>query len=80
MLYILIDTWEIPVHVPLFQACLGEAVTLSEVKKVITEWTDAYEGRRSVQFLVFNNFGTLFMHFAHENFEFVLKRTVLSLS
>jgi len=25
------------------QACLGEAVTLSEVKKVITEWTDAYE-------------------------------------
>jgi len=28
-----------------FQACLGEAVTLSEVKKVITEWTDAYEGK-----------------------------------
>ena len=26
---------------------MGEAVTLSEVKKVITEWTDAYEGEYS---------------------------------
>jgi len=31
------------VAAPRKQACLGEAVTLSEVKKVITEWTDAYE-------------------------------------
>ena len=37
--------WWIILHVFSFQACLGEAVTLSEVKKVIIEWTDAYEGK-----------------------------------
>lgn len=36
----------------LFQACLGEAVSLSEVKKVITEWTDAYEGKYSLNFFL----------------------------
>ena len=32
-------------HMCSFQACLGEAVTLSEVKKAIIEWTEAYEGK-----------------------------------